>query len=111
MPDLHTASWACVMERNQPSRSSRQARSTASLFGPLPPNTTYLSRLPTHPHRTDGHVQRIRTPVQQNSYTAQPTWCSEQPFLDNSSTTTVHTWQRLDGSFLVGLLDDCLLQQ
>lgn len=55
MPDLHTASWACVMERNQPSRSSRQARSIASLFGsfgpPIPP--TFHACLLIHIAPTD----------------------------------------------------------
>lgn len=47
-PNIHTASWACVMERNQPSRSSRQAGwqggQPASLAPcvPLSPNTTCL---------------------------------------------------------------------
>lgn len=114
MPDLHTASWACVMERNQPSRSSRQARVNSQPLWPLappPPNTTYLPRLPTHPHRTDGHIQRIRTPVQQDSYAAQLRSTAEHstahvvlrttvPVLLHSSTTTAHTWQRMHDGFL-----------
>lgn len=85
------------MERNQPSRSSRRAGWIASLFGPLRPLVPQY-HLPTHPHCTDGYVQRIRTPVQENNYTAQPTWCTKRSSMYR--TMTAQIWFRLKESLL-----------